>query len=90
MPKYRFNPQTQQDDIYLTLKESFRDPAGRVQTRLLLTVGFLPELKPEEVRDIAVGLTYKYNHRNDPPTLFDTNKIENFSTIVREYIERFW
>ena len=39
MPKYRYNPESGREEDYLTLKESFRDKAGRVRTRTLLTVG---------------------------------------------------
>ena len=41
MPKYRYNPESGREEDYLTLKESFRDKAGRVRTRTLLTVGFV-------------------------------------------------
>ena len=41
MPKYRYKPESGREEDYLTLKESFRDKAGRVRTRTLLTVGFV-------------------------------------------------
>ena len=64
MPKPRYNPATQKDEDYLTLKESFRDKSGHVHTRTLLTVGFLPEeVKAEDVRDIAKALSCRYDSR---------------------------
>ena len=66
MQKPRYNPATQKDEDYLTLKESFWDKSGRVHTRTLLTVGFLPEeVKAEDVRDIAKALTCRFGHSKE-------------------------
>jgi len=89
MPKPRYNPQTGKDEDYLALKESFKDPAGRNHTRLLLTVGYVPELSSEEIRDVAKGLTYRYDHRYDGAGLFG-EPFKNFSEQTRRHIESYW
>lgn len=62
MPKPRYNPATQNDDDYLTFKESYRDKSGRIHTLTLLTVGFLSEeVRPKDVRDIAKALSCRYD-----------------------------
>ena len=82
MPKHRYNQNSGKDELYLALKESFRDKAGRVHTRTLLTVGFVSELQPCETAEVARCLTYRSEHRNQTeekksqmlpsrPTIFD-------------------
>ena len=62
--KPRYNPKRQRDEYYLTLKESFRDKAGRVHNRTMLTIGFLDEpLRAEDIRDISKALTQRYENR---------------------------
>ena len=91
MPKPRYNPETQREEDYLTLKESFRDKVGRVHTRTLLTVGFLPaEVRPEEVRDIAKALTRRYDNRCYDRDLFGDDGFGGWSGTAREYAARFW
>ena len=55
----RYNPETGEYEKYYRLKESYRNASGRACTRILLNVGFIHGLRPEEIRDISCGLTYK-------------------------------
>lgn len=89
MPKYRYNPESGREEDYLTLKESFRDKAGRVRTRTLLTVGFVQGLKPEEVAEVARCLTWRNDHRGQAP-MFEDGGIRYSSEAVREHTERYW
>ena len=89
MPKYRYNPESGREEDYLTLKESFRDKAGRVRTRTLLTVGFVQGLKPEEVAEVARCLTWRNGHR-DQALMFEDGGIRYSSEAVREHTERYW
>lgn len=89
MPKYRYNPESGREEDYLTLKESFRDKAGRVRTRTLLTVGFVQGLKPEEVAEVARCLTWRNSHRSQP-SMFEDGGIRYSSEAVREHTERYW
>ena len=91
MPKPRYNPATQKDEDYLTLKESFRDKSGRVHTRTLLTVGFLPEdVRPEDVRDIAKALTFRYDGRGYAGDLFGNGGFGEWNETVLSYAAEFW
>jgi len=89
MSKPRYNPNSGKDDHYLVLKESFRDPAGRNHTRNLLTVGYVPELSPEEIHNVAKGLTYRYDHRHDGEDMFG-EPLGDFSERTRVHIEDYW
>ena len=61
----RHNPETGKDEKYYRLKESYRNASGNACTRILLNVGFIHGLKPEEIRDKSKGLTYKYEHQGE-------------------------
>ena len=61
----RYNPESGEYEKYYRLKESYRNASGRACTRILLNVGFIHGLKPEEIRDISCGLTYKYEHQGE-------------------------
>ena len=63
----RYNPETGEYEKYYRLKESYRNASGRACTRILLNVGFIHGLRPEEIRDISCGLTYKCAHGVCPP-----------------------
>ena len=89
MPKHRYNPQSGRDEDYLTLKESFRDKAGRVHTRTVLTVGFVQGLRPEEVAEVARCLTWRYDHRGQE-SLFEDGGVRYSSEAVREHVEQYW
>ena len=81
----RHNPETGKDEKYYRLKESYRNASGNACTRILLNVGFIHGLKPEEIRDISKGLTYKYEHQSEQELWEDQMAV--YSDIVREKIE---
>lgn len=84
----RYNPQTCKDEKYYRLKESYRDASGRVCTLILLNVGFIHDLSPEQIRDVARGLTYLYNHQKDVQ-LWD-EKLQGYSEVVRDRVHAYW
>lgn len=61
---------------------------GRVRSRILLNVGFLSGLRPEDIRDIGFGLTYMSEHRGEQ-NLFG-NPQSHYSSIVREHMDKYW
>jgi len=84
----RYNPQTGKDEKYYRLKESYRNASGNVCTRILLNVGFIHGLKPEEIRDISRGLTYRYQHQGEIE-LWDDH-LARYNEAVREKIDLYW
>ena len=84
----RHNPETGKDEKYYRLKESYRNASGNACTRILLNVGFIHGLKPEEIRDISKGLTYKYEHQGERELWEDQMSV--YSDVVREKIEEYW
>lgn len=86
----RYNPQTQCDEKYYRIKETFRDCAGRVRSRILLNVGFLHGLHPEEVRDIGKGLTYLSQHREGNGTDMFGSVFDGYSETVRQHTVKYW
>jgi hypothetical protein len=84
----RYNPETGQDEKYYRLKESYRDASGRPCTRILLNVGFIHGLSSVEIRDIARGLTYKYD--NQDKREFWEDKLCCYSAVVRHKIDEYW
>lgn len=88
----RFNPQTRRDEKYYRVKETFRDCAGKVRSRILLTVGFLHGLRPEDIRDIGKGLNYLSQHREEEDKGADLfgDVFAGYSETVRQHIARYW
>ena len=84
----RYNPDTGKDEKYYRLKESYRNASGNACTRILLNVGFIHGLSPEEIRDISKGLTYKYEHQGDHELWEDQMGV--YSDVVREKIDEYW
>ena len=84
----RYNPETGEYEKYYRLKESYRNASGRACTRILLNVGFIRGLRPEEIRDISCGLTYKYEHQGDRELWDDQMAVYN--EAVRQKIEEYW
>ena len=84
----RYNPETGEYEKYYRLKESYRNASGRACTRILLNVGFIHGLRPEEIRDISCGLTYKYEHQ-DARELWD-DQMAVYNEVVREKIDEYW
>ena len=84
----RYNPSSGSDQKYYRIKETFRDRLGKVRSRILLNVGFLSGLRPEDIRDIGKGLTYMHEHR-DRKTVFG-DAFAHYSDTVRALIDKFW
>ena len=84
----RYNPETGEYEKYYRLKESYRNASGHVCTRILLNVGFIHGLKPEEIRDISRGLTYKHKHQGERELWED--QMCTFSDAVRQKIDEYW
>ena len=86
----RLNPETGEYEKYYRLKESYRDALGRPCTRILLNVGFIHGLTPEEIRDISRGLTYKYEHQGDKDKELWPDILCSYSDTVRKKIDEYW
>lgn len=84
----RYNPQTGKDEKYYRLKESYRNASGNACTRILLNVGFLHGLDPEEIRDISRGLTYRYQHQGEIELW--NEQLACYNETVREKIDLYW
>ena len=84
----RYNPETGEMEKYYRLKESYRNASGHACTRILLNVGFIHGLKPEEIRDISRGLTYKYEHQGERELWED--QMCTYGDVVRGKIEEYW
>lgn len=92
MSQIRFNPQTQRDEKYYRVKETFRDCAGKVRSRILLNVGFLHGLRPEDIRDIGKGLNFLSQHREEEGKGADMfgGVFACYSETVRQHIAKYW
>lgn len=88
----RFNPETKCDEKYYRIKETFRDYAGKIHSRILLNVGFVSGLRPEDIRDIGKGLNYLSEHRGEKNAGNDLfgNVFARYSGMVREHIKKYW
>jgi hypothetical protein len=84
----RLNPETGAYAKYYRLKESYRNASGRVCTRILLNVGFLSDLTPEEIRDISKALTYLYENPHSNELWED--KLQCYSDKVRRKTVEYW
>ena len=84
----RYNPETGEYEKNYRLKESYRNASGHVCTRILLNVGFIHGLKPEEILDISRGLTYKYKHQGERELWED--RMCTYSDVVRQKIDEYW
>ena len=75
----------------MTLKESFRDKAGRVHNRTMLTIGFLDEpLRAEDIRDISKALTQRYESRAYAGDLFGDEGFGEWNETVMRYAREYW
>ena len=84
----RYNPGTGCEQKYYRIKETFRDRVGKVRSRILLNVGFLSGLRPEDIRDIGKGLTWMSEHGDQPTILGDA--FARYSDTVRGHVEKYW
>ena len=55
---------------------------------ILLNVGFIHDLSPEQIRDVARGLTYLYSHQSEVH-LWD-EKLQGYSDVVRAREYSYW
>ncbi len=89
----RFSPEHGRELPYYKIKESFRDVAGRVHTRLMLTPGYMPDFSTDEIVQVRIGLSYLWQESAVIPgerRLFEADPRVDFSEKVRRCIERFW
>ena len=87
---YRYNPQTNRDERYFRLKESYRNACGEVRNRLVLTVGFeMNDIPMEDVRKVAEGLTRLWESHGEREDLFG-DRFSAYGDRVRHYIGRYW
>ena len=84
----RYNPKTGKDEKYYRLKESYRNASGNACTRILLNVGFIQGLTPEDVANVSRGLTYKYKHQNEQELWED--QLACYNETVRKKIDEYW
>lgn len=85
----RYNPNLQCDDKYYRIKESFRDLTGRVRCRIMLNVGFMtPRLRPKEIRDIAVCLTYMSEHQGEQDIFGGV--LAKYNETVKSKAKEYW
>lgn len=84
----RYNPKTCCDEKYYRIKETFRDYTGKVHSRILLNVGYLSGMRPEDIRDIGHGLDYMHQHQGE--TDMFGRAFFRYSEKVQTYIEKFW
>lgn len=85
---YRHNPQTGQNEPYYRLKETYRDSAGIVRSRILLSPGFIKGLSGEQLRDVSVGLTHRMEHKDEADLFGDA--YEAHESPVKEWIDSLW
>ena len=78
----RKNPQTNLLDGYYRLVESYRNAEGRICHRIMLNIGFLGELKVEQLNPIQRRLT---NLISGKPDIFDDP-----DPIVNQYVAFYW
>lgn len=85
---YRHNAATGKDEPYYRLKETYRDPAGIVRSRIVLSPGFIKGLSGEQLRMVSVGLTYRMEHKGESE-LFVSDLID-YEPLVGEQVEALW
>lgn len=85
----RFNAAKGCEQGYYRIKESFRDPLGKVRCRVMLNIGFWDDKPtPEDVAAIGKCLSYMYEHRHETDLFGDI--LEGKKPVVREFAGKFW
>ena len=85
----RYNPQSQREEWYYRIKESFRDVLGRPRQRLMLTVGFLEDdLAPTDIRDIGRCLTWLHENQQQQDWFGDA--MCRYKDVVRRLALSYW
>lgn len=73
-PTIRTNPETRQREAYFRLKETYRDSAGVVRSRILLSPGFIKDYAQKDLCLVAKVLTFMV-----APALYSIkDKLETF------------
>lgn len=62
-PTIRTNPETGQSEAYFRLKETYRDSAGVVRSRILLSPGFIQDYAQKDLCLVAKVLTFMMDNR---------------------------
>lgn len=62
-PTIRTNPETGQGEAYFRLKETYRDAAGVVRSRILLSPGFIQDYANKDLCQVAKLLTFMMDNR---------------------------
>lgn len=85
---YRHNAATGTNEPYYRLKETYRDAAGSVRSRIVLSPGFIKDLSGEQLRQVSLALTYRMEHRGECE-LFECTP-SGYEPVVREQINQLW
>lgn len=80
-------PNTKMPESYFRIKESYRDEAGVVRSRILLVPGFIPELDSKQRKQVIALLTYWKEHR-EQASIFAIE--EDFDPIVVKFARKYW
>lgn len=77
----RHNPATRCEEPYYRLKESYRDVAGAVRGRIVLSPGFITGFSGEQLKRVAAVLTYRAAHKNERE-LFEDSPCSDEPAVV--------
>lgn len=88
----RHNPATGNDEHYYRLRESFRDACGKVRQKIVMTVGFVPELTRMEMSEVGLVLTWKVQQSQmyEIPALFERDPTVRYGDKVAVKADELW
>ena len=88
----RHNPTTGREEHYYRLRESFRDLTGRVRQKVLMNIGFEPEMTRGQMSEAAILLSWKVqqSRKYQMPALFESEPGLHYSEQARMYADRIW
>lgn len=86
-PTIRTNPETRQREAYFRLKETYRDSAGVVRSRILLSPGFIKDYAQKDLCLVAKVLTFMMDNRGKGWLWEDalSDYPSHVSTLAKEY-----
>lgn len=86
-PTIRTNPETGQSEAYFRLKETYRDSAGVVRSRILLSPGFIKDYAQKDLCLVAKVLTFMMDNRGNGWLWEDALRDypSHVSTLAKEY-----
>lgn len=86
-PTIRTNPETRQREAYFRLKETYRDSAGVVRSRILLSPGFIKDYVQKDLCLVAKVLTFMMDNRGKGWLWEDalSDYPSHVSTLAKEY-----